>query len=117
MKNGRSMTGRFGFRAIASTRRCWAPPLTFAPAAGVLTEPDVPALAPAWPGAWRGSLHLFGHTHGSLPDTNQSCDVGVDRWSYAPVTLGQIRERLAATPDIPEERRLGQAGEDDDAEG
>lgn len=71
----------------------------------------------AWPGAWRGSLHLFGHTHGSLPDTNQSCDVGVDRWSYAPVTLGQIRERLAATPDIPEERRLGQAGEDDDAEG
>lgn len=68
----------------------------------------------AWPGAFRGSIHLFGHTHGLLPDTSQSCDVGVDRWSYAPVTLGQIRERLAATPDIPEERRLGQA--DDDAE-
>ncbi|WP_426221498.1 hypothetical protein [Methylobacterium sp. NFXW15] len=39
----------------------------------------------------------------------------MDRWSYAPVTLGQIRERLAATPDIPEEIRLGQEGEDDDA--
>jgi len=62
----------------------------------------------AWPGAWRGAIHLFGHTHGMLPDTSQSCDVGVDRWSYAPVTLGQIRERLAATPEIPEERRLGQ---------
>jgi calcineurin-like phosphoesterase family protein len=69
----------------------------------------------AWPGAWRGSIQLFGHTHGLLPDTSQSCDVGVDRWSYAPVTLGQIRERLAATPEIPEERRLGQA-EDDDGE-
>ena len=67
----------------------------------------------AWPGAWRGAIHLFGHTHGMLPDTSQSCDVGVDRWSYAPVTLGQIRERLAETPDLPEERRLGQAEEDD----
>lgn len=72
----------------------------------------------AWPGAWRGSIHLFGHTHGMLPDTSQSCDVGVDRWGYAPVTLGRIRERLAATPDLPEERRLGRAADDecDDAE-
>ena len=71
----------------------------------------------AWPGVWRGSIHLFGHTHGSLPDTSQSCDVGVDRWAYRPVTLREIQERLAATPEIPEERRLGQAGEEDDAEG
>ncbi|MGU3541421.1 metallophosphoesterase [Methylobacterium sp. A52T] len=68
----------------------------------------------AWPGVWRGSIHLFGHTHGSLPDTSQSCDVGVDRWSYAPVTLEQIRVRLAATPAIPEEIRLGQEQEADD---
>lgn len=61
----------------------------------------------AWSGTWRGSLHLFGHTHGSLPDTSQSADVGVDRWSYRPVTLDEIRERLAATPDLPEERARG----------
>lgn len=61
----------------------------------------------AWPGAFRSSIHLFGHTHGLLPDTRLSCDVGVDRWNYAPVTLGQIRERLAATDVEPEELRLG----------
>ncbi|WP_264051518.1 metallophosphoesterase family protein [Methylobacterium flocculans] len=67
----------------------------------------------AWPGAWRGAVHLFGHCHGKLPDTAQSCDAGVDRWSYRPVTLGEIRERLAATLEVPEELRLGQAGEDE----
>jgi calcineurin-like phosphoesterase family protein len=70
----------------------------------------------AWAGAFRGSISLFGHTHGLLPDTSQSCDVGVDRWAYRPVTLGEIRERLAATPDIPEERRLGQADDEDGAD-
>ena len=65
----------------------------------------------AWPGAFRGSLHLYGHTHGLLPDTAQSCDVGVDRWSYRPASLEEIRERMAATPDIPEEIRLGRAME------
>lgn len=61
----------------------------------------------AWPGAFRGSRHAFGHTHGLLPDTSQSCDVGVDRWSYRPASLEEIRERMAATPDLPEEIRLG----------
>ncbi|WP_246686452.1 MULTISPECIES: metallophosphoesterase [unclassified Methylobacterium] len=70
----------------------------------------------AWAGAFRGSLQLFGHTHGRLPDTSQSCDVGVDRWSYAPISLGQIMERLAATPTIPEERLLGEPQEDEDGE-
>ncbi|MCJ2035600.1 metallophosphoesterase family protein [Methylobacterium sp. J-068] len=70
----------------------------------------------AWVSAWRGGINLFGHTHGKLPDTSQSCDVGADRWSYRPVTLDEIRERLAATPTIPEERLLGQPDEDDDGE-
>ncbi|MCJ2039884.1 metallophosphoesterase family protein [Methylobacterium sp. E-025] len=70
----------------------------------------------AWPGAWRGSLQLFGHTHGMLPDTSQSCDVGVDRWAYGPTTLEEIRARLAVTPTIPEERLLGQPEETDDGE-
>lgn len=70
----------------------------------------------AWVGAWRGSIQLFGHTHGMMPDTNQSCDVGVDRWGYRPTTLAQIKARLAATPTIPEERLRCQPEETDDAE-
>jgi calcineurin-like phosphoesterase family protein len=61
----------------------------------------------AWPGAFRGARHCFGHTHGLLQDTAQSCDVGVDRWSYRPASLEEIRERMAATPEQPEEIRLG----------
>jgi calcineurin-like phosphoesterase family protein len=61
----------------------------------------------AWPGAFRGSRHCFGHTHGLLGDTAQSCDVGVDRWSYRPASLAEIRERMEQTDIEPEERRLG----------
>ena len=48
----------------------------------------------AWPGIFGGTLHLHGHTHGSIPDTRHSCDVGVDRWLMRPVTLTEIREHL-----------------------
>lgn len=43
-----------------------------------------------------GTLHLYGHTHGAIADTRHSCDVGVDRWAYWPVTMREIREHLAA---------------------
>lgn len=65
----------------------------------------------SWPQVWRGSLHLYGHTHGTLPPTRQSCDVGVDAWAYRPATLEEIRERLATVADEPEEIRLARAGE------
>lgn len=59
----------------------------------------------SWPGAYHGALHVFGHTHGTLRDTNRSVDVGVDRWDFFPVTLDRIRERMAESepsPDYPE---------------
>ena len=40
-----------------------------------------------WPNVWRGDIHLYGHSHGSLPGTARSCDVGVDVWGYRPVRL------------------------------
>ena len=43
----------------------------------------------------RGDIHLFGHSHGSLPGTATSTDVGVDCFGYRPVTLDEIRVRLA----------------------
>lgn len=51
-----------------------------------------------WPGAWRGALHLHGHTHGRIGPNARRCDVGVDVWNYRPVTLRQIQERLELAP-------------------
>lgn len=49
-----------------------------------------------WPRMHRGDLHLYGHSHGTLPDDPEgtSTDVGVDRWHWRPVTLEEILARL-----------------------
>jgi calcineurin-like phosphoesterase family protein len=52
----------------------------------------------SWSGSNRGSIQLFGHTHGRLLDLWNACDVGVDRWSYMPVDLPSIMARLAEIP-------------------
>jgi calcineurin-like phosphoesterase family protein len=57
----------------------------------------------AWPGLWRGTRHLYGHTHGTLPDTRRSCDVGVDSWDYRPVTLSALVARQDMATLVPEE--------------
>ncbi|GJD96053.1 metallophosphoesterase [Methylobacterium iners] len=57
----------------------------------------------AWPGLWRGTRHLYGHTHGSLSDTQRSCDVGVDAWDYRPVGLAAIIARQDRAATLPEE--------------
>ncbi len=48
-----------------------------------------------WQGYHRGAIHLHGHTHGKLPDKPGRCDVGVDKWHMTPVTLTEIKARLA----------------------
>lgn len=48
-----------------------------------------------WPRMHRGDIHLFGHSHGTLPGTAASTDVGVDCFGFRPVTLDEIRIRLA----------------------
>ena len=53
-----------------------------------------------WPAMHRGALQLYGHSHGRLPGNSLSCDIGVDDWGYAPVSLPQIRARLATLPPI-----------------
>ena len=57
----------------------------------------------AWPGLWRGTRHLFGHTHATLPDTRFSCDVGVDAWDFRPVGIESILARQDAASLLPEE--------------
>jgi len=51
-----------------------------------------------WPGSRRGALHLYGHSHGTLPGNHQCCDVGVDCWDFRPVTLPDIRAKLEMEP-------------------
>lgn len=57
----------------------------------------------SWARCYQGSLHLYGHTHGRLPGTTQSCDVGVDVWGYRPVSLAQIIDAMALSDTRPEE--------------
>jgi calcineurin-like phosphoesterase family protein len=51
-----------------------------------------------WPRQRRGSLHLFGHSHGALGGCRQSLDVGVDCWDFRPVGLAEILARMATLP-------------------
>ena len=58
----------------------------------------------AWPGSFHDALHVYGHVHGSLPGTSQSCDIGVDVWGYKPARVEDVIARMEATQDLPEER-------------
>jgi calcineurin-like phosphoesterase family protein len=56
----------------------------------------------SWAGSSRGSLQLHGHSHGRMPPTRQSCDVGVDVWGR-PVTMTEIRPFLSRQPALHNE--------------
>ena len=61
-----------------------------------------------WDGSFRGSWHLYGHSHGTLPDdpNSLSLDVGVDCWDFYPVSLDQVAERMShKTWTHPENRK------------
>jgi calcineurin-like phosphoesterase family protein len=57
----------------------------------------------SWPGFWRETRHLYGHTHACLPDTSRSCDVGADACDYRPVDLTTLIARQHAALQAPEE--------------
>lgn len=61
----------------------------------------------SWDKSHYGSLHLHGHSHGTIPDSlssdrqlppNQSrgfrIDVGVDNWDFAPASLTEIQTAI-----------------------
>jgi calcineurin-like phosphoesterase family protein len=47
-----------------------------------------------WPSSFRGSLHLYGHSHGTLPGTERSMDVGVDCHDFVPISLEQVLRKI-----------------------
>lgn len=60
-----------------------------------------------WPASHHGSIHLYGHSHGNLPGTHNSLDVGVDSWGFAPVSIEDILLRLKETPAVEESEPSG----------
>jgi calcineurin-like phosphoesterase family protein len=48
-----------------------------------------------WHSKDHGSWHLFGHSHGQLPEeASLSFDVGVDAWAYFPVSIKQVAKKM-----------------------
>jgi len=47
-----------------------------------------------WHHCYKGTIHLFGHSHGGTPDMGKSTDVGVDCWKYTPVHIDTILELM-----------------------
>jgi calcineurin-like phosphoesterase family protein len=45
-----------------------------------------------WNRAHYGAYHLYGHCHNTIPDYGRSCDIGVDKWDYFPVSWEEIKE-------------------------
>lgn len=48
----------------------------------------------SWPKSGHGSYHVFGHTHGALPDFGNSHDVGVDANNYYPVSFEELDQLM-----------------------
>lgn len=54
----------------------------------------------SWEQSHYGTWHLFGHHHGMLPPYGLSFDVGVDCWEFFPVSLDQVKEKMATLKPI-----------------
>lgn len=54
-----------------------------------------------WASSCHGSMSLYGHSHGRLPEFDNmfSFDVGVDVWGYAPVPWDAIVEKMKRIQD------------------
>ena len=67
-----------------------------------------------WHRSHKGSIHLYGHSHGSLPPHGKSVDVGVDckeiTSEYRPIYLGEVldymKDRTPAHVDYHGSKRL-----------
>ena len=47
-----------------------------------------------WPRSHYGCYHLYGHSHGSLPDHNRSMDAGVDANDFYPISADAVVNKL-----------------------
>lgn len=63
-----------------------------------------------WERSHYGSINLYGHSHGRLPefDNKLQCDVGVDVWQYKPVPLELILSIMKTRDFKPDGRVTGE---------
>jgi len=56
-----------------------------------------------WKHSHHGSFHLYGHSHGSLPEdpNSRSFDVGVDARGYAPMSYDEVKALMAKKTFVP----------------
>lgn len=57
----------------------------------------------SWNGARKGTIHVHGHSHGTINDLNVNCrrvDVGVDVYNYRPVSIDQIIDEMEKKPAV-----------------
>lgn len=54
----------------------------------------------SWPAMHRGSYMLYGHSHGSLPGSRNTIDVGVDSVGYVPLQFSELRARMDKLPKL-----------------
>jgi calcineurin-like phosphoesterase family protein len=56
-----------------------------------------------WDRSHRGAWHLYGHSHGSLPDdpNSLSLDVGVDAHGFTPVSMDTLRRLMSVKTFVP----------------
>ncbi len=56
-----------------------------------------------WNRSHHGAYHLFGHSHGSLPDNpnSKSFDVGVNCHNYYPISMERVHEIMSKKIHIP----------------
>lgn len=52
-----------------------------------------------WNRKHHGALHLYGHSHGTLPDDgSRSMDVGLDAVGMRPISLEEVFQRIGTRP-------------------
>jgi len=47
-----------------------------------------------WPYSHDGAWHLYGHSHGRMKEEGLSFDVGVDCWSFAPISYDLVKNKM-----------------------
>jgi calcineurin-like phosphoesterase family protein len=62
-----------------------------------------------WNKSHRGAWHLYGHSHGTLPDdpNSLSFDVGVDANQYFPISYQQVKARMKQKTWTPIDKHSG----------
>ena len=76
-------------------RLCVIPPLVYLPQFGPAGLVLCHYALRVWHKSHYGSWHLYGHSHGFLPENDSaSFDIGVDANGYAPVSYDEVEVRM-----------------------